>query len=92
MLPALVAILPREGQPVAVFSWSTEAGGAVAIAARADGELRAASRGNHIAIASSETQGFVARLYSAGATLVLDATLAAACLSPLLAYTKDPAR
>lgn len=84
--------MPREGRPVVVFAWSAEAGGAAAIAARASGELRATNRGNRIAIASSEASGFVARLYGAGAALVLDATLAVACLSPFLALAKDPAR
>lgn len=92
MLPALVVVMPREGRPVAVFAWSAEPGGAAAIAARANGELRAANRGNRIVIASSGTPGFVARLYGAGAALVLDASLAVACLSPFLALAKDPAR
>lgn len=92
VLPAFVAVMPREGRPVVVFAWSAEAGGAAAIAARASGELRATNRGNRIAIASSEASGFVARLYGAGAALVLDATLAVACLSPFLALAKDPAR
>lgn len=82
LLPLLAAASPRPGQPVAVVAWSQQAGGAAAIAARAEGELRSVNPGNRIAIASSSAPDFVARLYRAGALLVVDATLAAACLSP----------
>lgn len=80
-VPIVAAAAPRAGQPVAVFAWSTHAGGAAAIAARSDGELRSASRSNRIVIASSTHPDFVTRLYGAGALLVIDATMAAACLS-----------
>jgi len=83
-VPVVTAAAPRPGRPVAVLAWSAEAGGAAAIAARAEGELRSASRGNQIVIASSKTPDFVARLYGAGALLVVDATMAAACLSPFI--------
>lgn len=84
VVPVLVAAAPRPGRPVAVIAWSAGVGGAAAIAARAEGELRSASRGNHIVIASSTAPDFVARLYGAGALLVVDATMAAACLSPFV--------
>lgn len=84
VLPVLVAAAPRPGRPVAVIAWSTAVGGAAAIAARAQGELRSASGGNRIVIASSTAPDFVARLYGAGALLVVDATMAAACLSPFV--------
>jgi len=83
-VPVLVAAAPRPGRPVAVFAWSSDIGGAAAIAARANGELRSASRSNRIVIASSTAPDFVARLYGAGALLVVDATMAAACLSPFV--------
>lgn len=83
-VPVVAASAPRAGQPVAVFAWSSENGGAAAIAARSDGELRSASRSNRIVIASSTAPDFVARLYGAGALLVVDAAMAAACLSPFM--------
>lgn len=84
VVPVLVAATPRPGRPVAVIAWSTDVGGAAAIAARAEGELRSANGGNRIVIASSTAPDFVARLYGAGALLVVDATMAAACLSPFV--------
>lgn len=83
-VPVVVASAPRAGQPVAIFSWSADGGGAAAIAARAEGELRSAARSNRIVIASSTAPDFVARLYGAGALLVVDAAMAAACLSPFM--------
>lgn len=80
-VPIVAAAAPRAGQPVAVFAWSADAGGAAAIAAQSDGELRSASRNNRIVIASSTAPDFVTRLYGAGAMLVIDATMASACLS-----------
>lgn len=82
MLPLVVAASPRPGQPVAVLAWSPQAGGAAAIAARAEGELRSVTNGNRVAITWSQAPDFVTRLYRAGALLVVDASLAAACLSP----------
>lgn len=83
-IPVVAAAAPRAGRPVAVFAWSSDSGGAAAIAARADGELRSAGRNARIVIASSTAPDFVARLYGAGALLVVDATMAAACLSPFV--------
>ncbi len=83
-LPVVAASAPRPGRPVAVLSWSADAGGAAAVAARAEGQLRSAARNNRIVIASSTAPDFVARLYGAGALLVVDATMAAACLSPFI--------
>lgn len=83
-IPVVAAATPRDGRPVAVFAWSSGGGGAAAIAARADGELRSAGRNTRIVIASSTAPDFVARLYGAGALLVVDATMAAACLSPFV--------
>ncbi len=85
--PLVFAAAPRDGRAVAVIAWSSENGGAAAIAARADGTLHSASSGNRVVIASAETPGFVARLYAAGAGLVVDAALATACLSPLMSLT-----
>jgi len=79
--PVLVASAPRPGQPVAVLSWSADHGGAAAIAARAEGDLRSASRSTRVVITSSAAPDFVARLYGAGALLVVDAAMAEACLS-----------
>jgi hypothetical protein len=80
VFPLMVGFAPRVGQPVAILSWSSAGGGAVAIAARAEGELRSASRDSRLVVASSTAPDFVARLYASGALLVVDATMAAACL------------
>jgi ABC-type nitrate/sulfonate/bicarbonate transport system substrate-binding protein len=82
LLPLVVAAIPRPGQPVAVVAWSVQGGGAAAIAARAEGELRSVTNGNRVAITSSNAPDFVTRLYRAGALLVVDASLATACLTP----------
>lgn len=87
LTPLVVAATPRDGRAVAVIAWSAENGGAAAIAARADGTLHSASSGNRVVIASAESPGFVARLYAAGAGLVVDAAMAQACLSPLVSLT-----
>jgi len=50
---------------------------AVAIIARANGRVLAAN--NYVTFARSDDAGFVARLYAAGALLVLDAEQAGAC-------------
>lgn len=85
--PLVFAATPRDGRAVAVIAWSAENGGAAAIAARADGTLHSASSGNRVVIASAESPGFVARLYAAGAGLVVDAAMAQACFSPLISLT-----
>ena len=83
-VPVVAASAPRAGRPVAVLSWSADHGGAAAIAARAEGDLRSAGRRHRIVVASSAAPDFVARLYGAGALLVVDAAMAAACLSPFM--------
>jgi hypothetical protein len=85
--PAIALLAPRSGQPVAVFSWSTDDGGAATIAARAHGDLVAAGRTQRIVIAQSSEADFISRLYAAGALLVLDASAATACLSPIFSFS-----
>ena len=50
---------------------------ALAVIARADGRVLASS--DYVTIARSDDTGFVARLYAAGALLVLDAEQAGGC-------------
>lgn len=50
---------------------------ALAVIARANGRVLAAN--NYVTIARSDDAGFVARLYAAGALLVLDAEQAGGC-------------
>ena len=50
---------------------------ALAVIARADGRVLASS--DYVTIARSDDAGFVARLYAAGALLVLDAEQAGGC-------------
>jgi hypothetical protein len=87
LAPLAFAAAPKDGRPVAVITWSASAGGAAAVAARADGVLVTAGAGNRVVIARAEAPGFAARLYAAGAALVLDGALATACLSPLISLT-----
>ena len=62
---------------------------ALAVIAKANGRIIASS--DYFTIARSDDAGFVARLYSAGALLVLDAEQAGGCsgLSPSLRATRS---
>ena len=51
------------------------------IAASADGLILAATGDGRVAIARASTDDFVARLYRAGAMIVLDGQIVSACLS-----------
>jgi TctA family transporter len=79
--PAAIALAPKAASPVAIVAapWAA-AGEAARIVAAADGSIMAATGDGHVAIARSGAQDFVARLYRAGALIVLDAALVAACL------------
>jgi len=82
LAPFVAALAPQDGAPVAVIlaPWA-ETGEAVEVVAAADGALLAASGGGRVAIARADAPGFAARLYAAGAALVIDAGAAAGCLS-----------
>jgi len=81
ILPAALALAPKPGAPVAViaFPWADD-GAALRIVAAAQGDLIAAPRHGGIAIATSLAADFVARLYGAGAALVIDGAVLAGCL------------
>ena len=77
--PIALALLPHEGEAVAVIArpWSdTNASGTVAAA---DGRLLDLAANNLVAIAVDASPDFVSRLYAAGALLVVDARIAAFC-------------
>lgn len=78
LAPAALALAPRAGEPVAVVAspWAPKA---PAIVAAADGVLIDAGRARIVAIATSDASDFVARLYRAGAALVLDGRGAGLC-------------
>ena len=71
--PIALALAPREGAPVAVIAAPWAGASAAAILARADGRLVEAAANRLVVIGIDETPGFAARLYGAGALLVLDA-------------------
>jgi hypothetical protein len=79
VLTVTVAV-PAHGGPVAVFAapWSVDA---AEIVARAGGQLVAAGRSPRIIMAISADDGFVRRLYLAGAILVTDPRFAIGCHS-----------
>jgi len=79
--PAALALAPKPAGPVAVVvaPWA-ESGEAARIVAAGNGTITGASHDGAVAIARSADADFVARLYRAGALLVLDAGAVAACL------------
>ena len=79
--PAAIALAPGNAGPVAVIAPPWAAGDAAAqLVAGSDGALVATAHSGRIAIARFDTDGFVSRLYRAGALLVIDATAVTACL------------
>ena len=75
---AITVAIPAGTGPVAVFAapWSADAAG---IVARAGGKLVASGRSSWIIVAVSDDDGFVRRLYGAGAILVTDPRYAIGC-------------
>jgi len=84
LLPAGLALAPKGGTPVAVIAspWA-EPGDAIRIVAAADGRILQATHGGVVAIATSDSNDFVARLYRSGAALVLDGAALAGCLAAI---------
>jgi hypothetical protein len=82
LAPFAAALAPQDGVPVAVIlaPWA-DTGEAVEVVAAAQGSLLAASGSGRVAIARADAPGFAARLYAAGAALVIDAGAAAGCLT-----------
>jgi len=84
LLPAGLALAPKAGTPVAVIAspWA-EPGDAMRIVAAADGRVLQTTDGGGVAIATSDSNDFVARLYRSGATLVVDGAAIAGCLAAM---------
>src|SRR5262245_17909708 len=84
LLPAGLALAPKAGTPVAVIAspWA-EPGDAMRIVAAADGRILQATHGGGVAIATSDGNDFVARLYQSGAALVVDGAALAGCLAAI---------
>lgn len=80
-LPLLATMAPRAGENVAVFASPFAGESALAIMARAEGQLVATTTSGKVVIARSEDPNFIAHLRKAGAWLVLDAKLIRGCLS-----------
>ena len=81
-VPAALAVAPKAASPVAVVvaPWAAR-GEAVRIVAAMSGTVIGATRGGNVAIAQFAGGDFVTRLYQSGALLVLDASVATACLT-----------
>ena len=84
LLPAGLALAPKAGTPVAVIAspWA-EPGDAMRIVAAADGRILRATHSGSVAIATSDSNDFVARLYQSGAALVVDGATLAGCLAAI---------
>lgn len=78
LVPLAATMAPRAGEPVVVVAPFAPAG-AIGVMARADGRLLAASRLEALVVADSENPDFVARLYKAGAWLVISGRLLTGC-------------
>jgi hypothetical protein len=78
VVPLAATLAPRAGEPVIVVA-PFAAAGAISVMARADGRLLATSRLNALVVADSENPEFVARLYKAGAWLVISGRLLTGC-------------
>ena len=77
------ALEPRAGEPVAVFAPFMSADGVAGLVAAAGGALLAVGGRADVVIATAQEPGFSARLYAAGALLVLDARAAPWCRQPV---------
>lgn len=76
---ALAVAMPSGRRVVVVANpWASETA-AVSIIAEAGGRIIAMGRQDFLAVAESDEDGFTGRLLSAGAWLVLEGRLAAAC-------------
>ncbi|NBN79277.1 hypothetical protein GWI72_13445 [Microvirga tunisiensis] len=75
-----VAVLPRPGEPVAVFTTSPVLP-AAEVVARAGGSLIALSPGGQVAVTPLSRAGDIDLLYRSGAFIVTAAWFAEACLA-----------
>jgi hypothetical protein len=81
---AALPLLPRLGEPVAVFSFTGTQASLIAAVRDAGGAI-AGLRGRAIVLAMPGDAGFVSRLRSLGYWLVLDARAADLCANPPIA-------
>lgn len=81
VLILLLAGRPVEGRPVlALFPPGSNEAGMIGAIAASGGAVLALSASRPVAVSTAETAGYAARLYAAGAWLVLDASLAKLCM------------
>jgi hypothetical protein len=85
--PLIALALPRDGKVAIVAAPGTGADAMARLVARAGGAIVRLGPTANVIVATSDAPGFVARLYGAGAWLVLDALVADACFS---SPTRDP--
>lgn len=81
LAPALVLALPRDGAVAVIAAPGTGADGMARLVAAAGGAIVRLGPAANVIVATSAEPGFVARLYGAGALLVLDAVAAQACFT-----------
>jgi hypothetical protein len=79
---AAPALVPREGAPVAIVSWSAGSPDVVEAVAAAGGAMVGVV-GAHVTIARPGSDAFVALLRLSGFWLALDASRFPSCLPPL---------
>jgi ABC-type branched-subunit amino acid transport system substrate-binding protein len=81
LAPTVIALAPAEGKPVAVIvaPWQPREA-ALRITAAAGGRLLMMTSTGVVTTADADGDGFVGRLYAAGAILVLNAAVVPACL------------
>ena len=80
VVPLLLVAVPRSEVVVLVGAPGSDAGDLVRIVAAAGGSIVTVDGGREIAVARAEDDGFVGRLYAAGARLVLDGRGAGGCV------------
>ena len=76
---AAIAVVPTGSRVVVVAPPWSNPGRVISIIADAGGTLVNGGRGHWLAVAEGSSPDFVKRLFAAGAVLILDGKLAAAC-------------
>jgi len=79
VVPLLVLAVPRSDTVVLVGAAGSDAGDLIRLVAEAGGSILNVDSGRDIAVAHAGGDGFVRRLYAAGARLVLDERDAGGC-------------
>lgn len=73
-------LMPKDEKVAVILSPWAESSKIMQVIADAGGVLVNGGQRDWIAVASSESENFVSELYKAGAVMVIDGSIAAACL------------